>query len=58
MNDLIKRIKAGDRISEIIQCVVHDIYENGPINGTTMEIFYVIYQFISHRSLKNGKIEF
>jgi ATP-dependent RNA helicase DOB1 len=46
MNDLIKRIKAGDRISEIIQCVVHDIYENGPINGTTMEIlcYLSIYQ--------------
>lgn len=46
MNDLIKKIKNGDNISKIIQYVVHDIYENGPIKGTSMEIlcYLSIYQ--------------
>lgn len=35
MNDLIKKIKNGDDISKIIQYVIHDIYENGPIDGTS-----------------------
>ncbi len=46
MKEVIKKIKTGDNIQQIIQYVVHDIYVNGPINSTTMEIlcYLSIYQ--------------
>lgn len=46
MKDIIRRIKNGDNISQIMQYVAHDIYVNGPINNTSMEIlcYLSIYQ--------------
>lgn len=49
MNDLIKKIKNGNNIPKIIQYVVHDIYENGPINSTSMEI--LCYSNFPHQKL-------
>lgn len=46
MKDLIQKIKDGDDIPKIIQNVVHDLYVNGPIKPSTMEIisYLQIYQ--------------
>lgn len=46
MKDVIRRIKNGDNISQIMQYVAHDIYVNGPVNNTSMEIlcYLSIYQ--------------
>lgn len=46
MKDLIQKIKDGDDIPQIIQNVVHDLYVNGPIKSSTMEIisYLQIYQ--------------
>ena len=36
MKDIIRRIKIGDNISQIVQYVVHDIYTNGPANNLSL----------------------
>lgn len=60
MNDLIKKIKNGDDISKIIQYVIHDIYENGPIDGTSMEIlcYLSIYQPQEFEKWKNRILKY
>lgn len=60
MNDLIKKIKNGDNISRIMQHVVHDIYENGPIKGTSMEIvcYLSIYQPQEFEKWKNRILKY
>ena len=60
MNDLIKKIKNGDDISKIIQYVIHDIYENGPIDGTSMEIlcYLAIYQPQEFEKWKNRILKY
>lgn len=46
MNDLIKKIKEGDDIEHIVSYVLDNIYRNGPISITDMEIisFLNLYQ--------------
>lgn len=46
MKNVIKQIKNGENIIPILQCVVCDIYMNGPVNNTSMEIlcYLSIYQ--------------
>lgn len=60
MNDLIKKIKNGDDISKIIQYVIHDIYENGPIDGASMEIlcYLSIYQPQEFEKWKNRILKY
>lgn len=60
MKDIIRRIKIGDNISQIVQYVVHDIYTNGPANNTTMEIlcYLSIYQPQEFEEWKNKILKY
>jgi len=42
MDDLIRKIKAGNQIEEITNYVIDDIYKNGPVEGTNLEILACI----------------
>lgn len=46
MNDLIKKIIAGEELEQIINYVVHNIFKNGPKNTTDLEIlcYFSMYQ--------------
>ena len=39
MNDILKKIILNENIENIIEIVINNIYENGPINRSDLEIF-------------------
>ncbi|MCH5340739.1 MAG: DEAD/DEAH box helicase [Acetatifactor sp.] len=47
MNDLIKKIMAGEEIEQILEYVVANIYQNGPENPTDLEILCYLSMYQS-----------
>lgn len=60
MKDLIRKIIDGKDIQQIIQYVLHDIYLNGPVNITSMEIlcYLTIYQSEAFELYKNRILKY
>lgn len=45
MSDILKRIIENDNIENIIEIIINDIYENGPVNRSNLEILSFIKFF-------------
>ena len=48
IHDVIKKIKDGNELEEIITFCENDIFLNGPVNIRTLEILSIIKEYIHH----------